>query len=296
MKILNFGSLNIDFVYDVDHFVSKGETISSNARHVFSGGKGLNQSLAFSRAGGHLHHAGLIGKDGLFLKELLVESGVDVTWVRTCEGTPSGHAIIQRDASADNCILLHGGANMAVTKAFIDEVLAGFSKGDWLLLQNEISELAYCITAARARGLRIVLNPSPINEALLKADLDAIDCFILNEIEAASLSGCQGTPNQRLVATRQRFPRADIVLTLGEKGSMFAAGDEQIQQPAYDVRSVDTTAAGDTFAGYFLALRASGAPAATALDTAAKAAAIAVSRPGASPSIPRIEEVMAFGR
>ena len=296
MKVLNFGSLNIDFVYDVDHFVTKGETISSSARHVFSGGKGLNQSLAFSRAGGCLHHAGLIGQDGLFLKELLVESGVDVTWVRVCEATPSGHAIIQRDASADNCILLHGGANLAVTSAFVDEVLAGFNKGDWLLLQNEISELAYCIKAAKARDMRIVLNPSPINEALLKADLAAIDCFVLNEIEAASLSGCQGTPDQLLAAMRGRFPQADIVLTLGERGSMFAGGDDLIRQSAYDVRTVDTTAAGDTFAGYFLAQLASGVSANVALDTAAKAAALAVSRPGASPSIPRIEEVMVFGR
>lgn len=224
MKILNLGSLNIDFVYDVDRFVTKGETISSSALNVFSGGKGLNQSLAFSRAGGNLCHAGLIGQDGLFLKDLLAKSGADVTWVRICESMPSGHAIIQRDASADNCILLHGGANMAVTGAFVDEVLAGFTKGDWLLLQNEISELAYCIKAAKARGMRIVLNPSPINEALLKADLDAIDCFVLNEIEAASLAGGQGMPDQLLAAMRRRFPQADIVLTLGERGSMFAGG------------------------------------------------------------------------
>ena len=111
MKILNFGSLNIDYVYSLNHFVQKGETITSDKLNVFAGGKGLNQSIALSRAGGNVYHAGAIGADGVFLEEVLNEAGVDTRFLMKCEDVRTGNAIIQKDRGGDNCIILYGGAN-----------------------------------------------------------------------------------------------------------------------------------------------------------------------------------------
>lgn len=294
MSILNFGSLNIDFVYDVDQFVRKGQTISSTSLNVFPGGKGLNQSLALARAGADVRHAGMIGTDGVFLRDLLAGAGVDVGSVAVNDVVRSGNAIIQRDTAGDNCIILYGGTNRAITRAFVDTVLAGFDAGDWLLLQNEISELPYIVRSAASKGMRIVLNPSPADASVRELDLDAIDCFILNEGEAEYLCGSHGSPNDLLRAMRAQFPKADIVLTVGDEGSMMAQGNEVFRQKAYHVPVVDTTAAGDTFTGYLLAGLMSGRPAAESLDIAAKASAIAVSRVGAAPSIPEACEVQSL--
>ena len=129
MKFLNFGSLNLDFVYDVEHFVRPGETISSTALNTFSGGKGLNQSVALSRAGAQTYHGGCIGKDGQILLDGLRAAGADVSFVRVLKSCRTGHAIIQVDPSGQNCILLFGGANQAVTDVQIEETLPGSGQG-----------------------------------------------------------------------------------------------------------------------------------------------------------------------
>ncbi|MDY2777878.1 MAG: ribokinase [Collinsella sp.] len=293
MKILNIGSLNIDYVYDVEDFVCKGQTISSSGQSVFAGGKGLNQSIALGRAGATVYHAGRVGLEGSFLKRMLAESGVNVDFVREVDGCPSGHAIIQRDHEGDNCIVLFGGANHRVDEAFIDEVLAGFGEGDWLLLQNETSSVGYAIEAAKRKGMWVVLNPSPMNESLLSCPLDQIDCFILNEGEASQISGCEGTHDELLDAVHERFPKAQVVLTVGSEGSLCRCGDEVVRCPALKVEVADTTAAGDTFAGYYLAELATGSSPSRALKVASVASAIAVSREGAAPSIPQRNEVEA---
>ena len=281
MRILNFGSLNIDYVYGVDHFAAKGQTITSHSLDVFPGGKGLNQSIALARAGADVHHAGQVGRVG-------------VTSVVVRDDVRSGNAIIQNDASGDNCIVLYPGANRAIDRDFVDQVLDGYGKDDWLLLQNEISELPYIVSRAKARGMFIVLNPSPADSRLDEVDLDAIGCFVLNEGEAAMLTGAEEDGETLIRAMRARFSRADIALTLGERGSMYLRGDHVVTQSAYLVDTVDTTAAGDTFTGYLLADLMSGEPIAHALDSAAKASALAVSRRGAAPSIPMREEVAVF--
>lgn len=291
MRIVNIGSLNIDYVYDVVRFVAKGETISSTGRSIFAGGKGLNQSIALGRAGAQVFHAGLIGEEGAALKDLLAASGVNVDWVRQIEGCATGHAIIQRDSEGDNCIILHGGANHRIDEAFVDEVLSSFSAGDWVLLQNEVSSLGHAIEAAKERGMWVALNPSPVNDALLECPLDKIDCFILNEGEASRLTGCVGSPEELLAAMRLCFPHADTVLTVGAEGSICQRGGEAFSQAAFKTKAVDTTAAGDTFTGYYLAEMAESGDAPRALRCASAASSIAVSRAGAAPSIPMRHEV-----
>lgn len=293
MKVLNFGSLNIDYVYDVDHFVRAGETISSNALQLFCGGKGLNQSVAFARSGAQTYHAGCIGKDGGMLTDMLRSAGVDVRFVRVREDVASGHAIIQVSKSGENCILLHGGANQSMDDAFVDEVLSHFGKGDLLMLQNEINHLPYIVQRAKERGMTIVLNPSPFNEKILALDLSKLDAIIVNETEGNELSG-ETEADAIIAALLARYPAMRIVLTLGKHGAIYADAKERAFCEIMPMPVQDTTAAGDTFTGYFFSTLLRGEAPAQALKTATAASALAVSRKGAAPSIPTAEEVKAL--
>ena len=298
MKVLNFGSLNIDYVYSLDHFVQKGETISSDALHIFPGGKGLNQSVALGRAGVTVSHAGAVGKDGDFLLELLKESCVNIKYIQVLEGVQTGTAIIQNDKSGDNCIILYSGANHQITKEQIANTISDFEKGDFLVLQNEINGMESIMRVAEEKGLKIVLNPSPMNEKILELPLQYVDYFVLNEVEAAQILGLDNISEkdgEKFVRElHDAYPRAKIVLTLGAEGSIYFDGEKLYRQRAYKTEVVDTTAAGDTFSGFFIAGILRGDTLEQAMDTAARAAGIAISRPGAAPSIPKIEEVLAF--
>lgn len=292
MKILNFGSLNIDNVYSVEDFVKRGETISSTALNIFPGGKGLNQSLALGRAGVNVCHAGRIGEDGGFLEKILRESGVDTGYIKKDGELQTGHAIIQKARCGDNCIILHDGANGAVTKEMVDEVLSGFECGDGILLQNEISEVPYIVEKAHEKGMKIILNPSPMNRRIFEINLEYIQCLILNESEAKSVTGDYEDSDDLIRRLQNCFPNSEIVLTLGERGSVFIHKGDIVRQKAYTVEAVDTTAAGDTFTGYYLAGRFMGKSVELSLEQAAKASAIAVTRPGAATSIPYKDEVI----
>ena len=298
MRVLSFGSLNIDYVYKVDHFVNKGETLSSKSLQVFTGGKGLNQSIALAKAGVEVYHAGMLGEDGKMLLEAMDEAGVHIEYVKVQSKVRTGNAIIQNDLQGDNCILLYGGANQQIEETYIDEVLEQFGSEDWLLIQNEINNLPYLVGQAKEKGMRIILNPSPMNEKIAELPLDKIDYFILNEVEAQQLlkkelkDGRDGKVLAEEIKTA--FPDAMIVLTQGEKGSVYYDGEQCVSQEIFKVKAIDTTAAGDTFTGYFVGGILNGDSPEVAMRIAAKASAIAVTRPGAAPSIPTKEEVINF--
>lgn len=295
MKILSFGSLNIDYVYSVPHFVKEGETLSAKELNVYTGGKGLNQSIALARAGVETYQAGAIGTDGMFLLEQLKEAGVKTDLVKILDDVRTGNAIIQNDDEGDNCIVLFGGANQAITKEQVDEVFKDFTNEDYLLIQNEINELSYIVEKAKEEGMKIILNPSPMNEKIMKLPLDQIDYFILNEIEAMQILEMD-KPEEidgKYIASllHERFKDATIVLTLGSEGSVCISDDEYVEQSIYKVKAIDTTAAGDTYTGYFIAGILNGKTIKESMDIASKASAIAVTRQGAAPSIPVLEEV-----
>ena len=291
MKLLNFGSLNIDYVYKVDHFVRPGETMSSESRQTFCGGKGLNQTIALARAGVQVYHAGAVGKaDGEMLLEALKKNNVNIDFVKQCEDVATGHAIIQVNRSGQNCIMLYGGANQTMTKEHIDETLAGFSAGDFLILQNEINNLGYIMEQAHKKGLVIVLNPSPMNEKILALPLEFVNYFMLNEVEAADICGEESKDNL-LGSLSRKYPKAKIVLTLGKQGVQYKDGEQILSHGIYKVPVVDTTAAGDTFTGFFIGSLAQGYAAEEALRLASVASSIAVSRQGAESSIPYMDEV-----
>lgn len=292
MKILNFGSCNIDYVYSLDHIVKDGETETTHDLAFFPGGKGLNQSIAVAKAGGTVFHAGCIGEDGAFLAELLAQNGVDVSNLRTV-GVKNGHAVIQVNAKGENAIFLYPGSNEQVDEAFIDAVLKDFGAGDILLLQNEISHVDYIVEQAYKRGMCIVLNPSPFNARIDRIQFQKLSYLVLNEVELCGISGCKDHEDG-LRYLKQAYPWLKVILTLGDKGSIFVSGTQEWRQAAFKVDTVDTTAAGDTFTGYFIAELSKGTPPAQILRLASAAAAVAVSRKGAASSIPSREELLAL--
>ena len=289
MKILNFGSCNIDQVYSLDHIVRVGETETTHKMSIFPGGKGLNQSIAIARAGAEVFHAGCVGEDGQMLLDVLRESGVDISYIRRVE-EKNGHAVIQVSSDGQNSIFLYPGSNEMVSCDFIDEVLENFGAGDFILLQNEISNVEYIVNMAHQKGMRIILNPSPFNETIKNLDINKISYVLLNEVEAHQATGCE-TPEEALVYFKTNYPRLCVMLTLGDKGCVYMDSEREIWQPAFKVDVVDTTAAGDTFTGYFVAELSRGTAHADVLKRASAASAIAVSRNGAAPSIPTVSEV-----
>ncbi len=293
MKVLNFGSLNLDYVYHVDHFVKPGETLSAEAQTLNAGGKGLNQSIALARAGAEVYHAGCVGSTGRMLKELLEENGVNTVHLLPTDAM-QGNAVIQVVPSGENSILLFGGSNQAVKKAQVDETLAAFGPGDVLVLQNEINEIPYIVERAYGRGMTIVLNPSPFNEKLAAVDFNKIGWFLVNEIEAEQISG-ETEPEKAWEVIHAKWPEASAVITLGKNGScayrtMTDGTVEKAAVSAYSVTAVDTTAAGDTYTGYFIKSLFSGKTLEEAMRTASAASAISVTREGAAPSVPYRDE------
>lgn len=294
MRVLNIGSLNTDKTYKVKHFVQPKETLKALHYAEFCGGKGLNQSVALAKASAQVWHAGAVGQDGEELLKVLKEAGVHTELIQKVDG-PSGHAIIQVDQTGQNCILICGGANDDISKEQIDAALNGFGAGDLLLLQNEISNIAYAMERAKEAGMQIAFNPSPINAAIREYPLALVDYFLVNEIEGKMLAGIDSEdPLLIKDALLTRYPQAAFVLTLGEAGAYFFNGQKTVFQPVYTVNAIDTTAAGDTFCGYFIAGLCEGLPVEARLKYASAASAIAVSRMGASPSIPDQAEVAAF--
>lgn len=289
MKILNFGSLNIDFVYAVEEFVKPGETISSLGVTKNSGGKGFNQSVALARAGSRVYHAGLIGEDGVFLKELCESVGINTSYLNMAD-TPTGNAIIEVDQHGANRIILYGGANQMIMEEYVDDVLKDFGQGDMIVLQNEISCLSYIVEQAYAKNMQIVFNPSPMNDKITENMLSKATFLLVNEVEAESLTG-KANIEECMRQLRRLYPLAAIVMTLGKEGVWYTDGKKSLRRGIYPVKAVDTTAAGDTFTGYFVSTLLKTQDVSVALDMASRASAIAVTRKGAFPSIPILSEV-----
>ena len=289
MKILNFGSLNLDYVYGVNRFVKPGETMSAKTHSVNTGGKGLNQSVALARAGVNVYHAGCYGKGGEMLVRFLEENGVHTQFLRQVDEY-QGNAFIQVNEDGENCIILFGGSNQCVTQKQIEETLTNFEKGDWLVLQNEINHNEEIVNLAYERGMKIVLNPSPYDEKIAKIDFAKLDWLFVNEIEAKQIYGFTN-----ITATweklHEEYPRLNLLVTLGEEGSIAFTPDETLSERAFVLTVEDTTGAGDTYSGYMIAALSEGRSLKECMERASLAAGVSISRRGAAASVPTWEEV-----
>ena len=293
-KILNFGSLNIDKVYTLDHIVNEGETIPAISYNEGMGGKGLNQSIALKRAGADFIHAGFVGEDdGDILLDYMAENEINFL-VEKVSGN-SGHAIIQVDKDANNSIIVEAGANKKIDKSYIDQVLAEFEEGDYILLQNEISNLPYIVDLASKRKMRIFLNPSPVDQTIKTIDFNKIDTLILNETEACDLSGCESS-DKIINYFRDKYKDLRLLLTLGKNGGIYSSKDTKIKFASFKTKAIDTTGAGDTFLGYFLASISKGEDVEKSLKLASLAASLACSKKGAAISIPSLKKVEAYAK
>lgn len=289
MRILNFGSLNIDHVYRVDTFVQPGETKHCKTYQIHSGGKGLNQSIAAAKAGSQVFHAGLIGRDGGFLVDMLHQAGVDTSLAEPSQEV-SGHAIIQVADTGQNCILLFGGTNQLLTETYIDETLKEFGDEGMVLLQNETNLVGEIIEKASNKGLMVAFNAAPYSEKVNTYPIHRLDWLIVNEIEGSEIAAAPVDENllARLV---EMFPQTGILLTLGSRGAQCCQNGRCFSIGSMRVKAVDTTAAGDTFSGYFLYGILRHLPLPECLRLATLASALCVQRPGAADSIPSKEEV-----
>lgn len=291
MKVLCYGSLNIDYVYEVPHFVEAGETLSSTSLEKNPGGKGANQAAALSKAGCSTYMAGKIGSDGLFLIDTLTSYGVNCSFVKVTDN-PSGHAIIQLDSQRQNSILLYSGENKNIQEDEIDYVLKSFQEGDWLIMQNEINNLPLIIEKAKKIGMRVCLNPAPFDSTIFSLPLSEIDLLIVNEVEGEGLADSQsGDYSDILDKMAVKYPNSAVIMTVGKNGAYYQNGSKRIYQDIIDSEVVDTTAAGDTFIGFFIASQIKGFSIEDSMFYATKASSIAVSRKGAMASVPYAEEI-----
>ncbi|MFC5738853.1 ribokinase [Sinirhodobacter huangdaonensis] len=288
MTVYTLGSINADHLYRLPHLPAPGETLAALSYSVGLGGKGANQSVALARAGADVRHIGAVGADGLWMVARLTEAGVDCAAVSEVEGA-SGHAIIAVDAAGENAILLHPGANRMIGAEMVRAALEGARPGDTLVLQNETSAQVEAARIGQEQGLFVVYSAAPFEAEAVAAVLPYLSLLIMNEVEAAQLCSA-------LSVTFEALTVPHVVVTRGARGAEWhdRAGAVVHHAPAFAVTPVDTTAAGDTFAGYLVAGLAGGLGPEAAMRLASGAAALKVTRAGTADAIPARDEVMRF--
>ena len=223
------------------------------------------------------------------LKDLLEKSGVKTEYLYPSDEI-QGNAVIQVDPKGQNSILLFGGSNQCITETQIIRTLSHFSAGDYLVLQNEINLLPMIVDLAYETGMVIIFNPSPCNEKIKDIDLKKISWLLINEIEMMQLTGSD-QPEEAWHILSEKYPDMKLLLTMGAEGSFVFTAKKRKYQKAIPVKAVDTTAAGDTYTGYFVAGLCEGLTLEECMLRASMAAAISVTRPGAAGSIPSRKEV-----
>lgn len=301
--IVVIGSINMDLVLRVPRMPLPGETLTGGAFRTIPGGKGANQAVACARLSGKVAAGGqqvamigCVGDDafGATLRAALVGDGIIDSHITTLPGVASGIASILVDDNGQNSIVIAGGANDLLSPAHIDAAQGLIEQADIVVLQLEtpMATVVHAIKLARSLGKTVVLNPAPA-ASLPAGVLELVDYLIPNEIEAAMLAGVSpdGADVQALAAALQKLGSDNVIITLGSKGVHAALYGGDFTFPAEVVQAVDTTAAGDTFIGGFVAGLASGMDEAEAIQQGQRAAAWSVTKPGAQTSIPHLHEL-----
>ena len=283
MKVVVIGSSNIDMVAQVSHLPAPGETVGDANFMQSLGGKGANQAVAAARLGGFVTFVTSLGNDMYadILKNHFKKEGITTDYIIDDVNHPTGTALIFVADSGENCIAVAPGANYS----------------DIIVMQAEIpyETIKKIALSAKKKGKKVLFNPAPaclIDEELMKA----IDILVVNELEASFISGIDYTDNnlEEIAETLLKAGTSNVVITLGSQGAYMKNAKETIQLPGCKVNAIDTIAAGDTFCGALAVVCAKKEIDREALNFANTAAAIAVTRSGAQPSIPTLDEVKHF--
>ncbi|MBE6216136.1 MAG: ribokinase [Bacteroidales bacterium] len=294
-KIVIIGSSNVDLTVRTAHIPSKGETIFGGDLKMAFGGKGANQAVAVSRLGGDVSFITKVGMDsyGNMMAENLVKEGMAAETVIRDPAAPSGVAWICVDDNGDNSIIVMPGANCTMTKEDMAPYLSIIKEADYLLMQLEtpLDVVDYAASMAYEHGVKVVLNPAPA-QPLSDDLLSKIYLLTPNEKECSLLCGDKATDDDSANAAVLRSKGVEnVIVTLGEKGSLLCSSDLQQIVPAEKVEAVDTVAAGDTYNGALCVALSEGKTLLEAMKFATKASAIAVTRFGAQPSVPYRKEI-----
>lgn len=299
MKVVVIGSSNIDMVAQVNHLPAPGETVGDASFMQSLGGKGANQAVAAARLGGSVTFVTSLGNDMYadILKKHFQKESIATDYIIDDMNHPTGTALIFVADSGENCIAVAPGANYSLSPHSVTRFIEVIDKADIVVMQAEIPYETNKKIAllTQEKGKRVLFNPAPackIDEELMKA----IDILVVNELEAAFISDINYTGNnlEEIALTLMKAGARNVVITLGSQGVYMKNRQETIHLPGYKVNAIDTIAAGDTFCGALAVVCAQKEIDRDALGFANAAAAIAVTRSGAQPSIPTLDEVKCF--
>lgn len=283
MAIWNLGSINADYFYALPHLPQPGETLAATGFERGLGGKGTNISVAAARAAARVHHIGAVGHDGRWAVERLLEYGVDTRFIAEVDA-PTGHAIICTDAAGENQIVILGGANREISTQAVQSALSGAASGDWFVCQNETNVQAEAARLAQQLGQKVAYVAAPFDADAVDLVRSYLDLLILNAVEAQQLTAATG-----LAPEAQGI--ADVIVTKGAEGCVWYSASGAQSFAGLSVKAVDSTGAGDTFAGYVLACLDRGHTMAQSIQTAMTAAAIMVTRYGTADVIPDLKDI-----
>ncbi len=302
MNIVVVGSINMDLVVCLPRIPSPGETLLGGVFNTYPGGKGANQAVAAARLGAHVSMIGCVGADtfGRDLIEQLSKEGVDTSFITRHAGVSTGVALIQVDDKAQNSIAVASGANLCFAGVDVESALAAINGFDVLLMQLETSiDTVYtaAMIASKKKAM-VILNPAPA-QVLEPELLQMVDYLIPNEFELAALAGLPSRSNENIYEAAQVLISKgvkNLIVTLGENGSMLFTSEDQtgLLLPAWKVNAMDTTAAGDCYVAAFAVGLGQGKTVEESANFASAAAAISVTRKGAQPSLPHLNEVIQF--
>ncbi len=284
--IFNLASINLDKILELERLPTAGETIAGQHSKVSLGGKGTNISVAIQRAGQDVTHIGAIHHEDTVLRQLLIEAGIGNEFVEASQEL-SGEAIILLDQNAENSIIVIAGANRHISESHIVQSLKNAKADDWLVMQNETNGQIKAVEIAKQKGMKVAYVAAPFETDAVRKVMNDLDLLILNETEAHQLSRSVGD-----LTDGQIIPK--VLVTLGAAGAVLYGTDGKIEIDGHKVEPRDTTAAGDTFCGFYIAGIASGLTEQPAIKQANAAAALAVQTLGASDSIPFLKDMQEF--
>ena len=295
MKIVVIGSLNVDTTYSLPHIPKEGETILATNKTVQKGGKGQNQAIQMARLGAEVSMIGAVGSDGEG-KELidgLKQENIDTRGMIVKEG-PSGTASIYVNSEGQNNIVVYPGANFKLTKEDIDSKLDILKDADICVMQNEIplDVIYHVLELCREMGITMIHNPAPAVKDFDKKYLSLIDYFVPNETEMELILNREIDSNVEDMAREVlELGCRNVIVTLGSKGSLLVNEEKVYGQKAMLVKAVDTTAAGDSFIGGFVAGLARGFDLERAMEYGTLSSALTVTSPGAVDALPYKKDV-----